>query len=99
MTNHEDGAWRDERKLPMSELLQAMATYSQDGQVDDLTGSDAGAEAGFGHATPEERAAGDDGASVDERAPSGDADPTSADGRRLRPSPDGTSADGRSGPN
>jgi hypothetical protein len=100
MTNRDDGAWRDERKLPMSELVQAMATYSQDGQVDDLTGSDAGAEAEFGHgATLEERVAGDDGASVEERTPSGDADPTSAEGRRLRPSPDGTSADGRSGPN
>jgi hypothetical protein len=45
MTNSDQGVWRDEEKLPLSELTQAMATYSQDGQVDDLTGSDAGVEA------------------------------------------------------
>lgn len=44
-----DGVWRDEERLPLSELTRAMATYSQDGQVDDLTGSDAGAETEFGH--------------------------------------------------
>jgi hypothetical protein len=89
MTNQEEGAWRDDRKLPLSELNQAMATYSQDGQVDDLTGSDAGAEQEFGHGP---LAVGEDAAS------SGDPDPTSEAGRRLRPSPDGTSSDGRSGP-
>jgi hypothetical protein len=92
MANSDEGAWRDEQKLPLSELTQAMATYSQDGQVDDLTGSDAGAEAEFG-----------DGASTGRKAPdnagSGDPDPTSAAGRGLRPSPDGTSAAGRTGPN
>jgi hypothetical protein len=75
----------------MSELVEAMATYSQDGQVDDLTGSDAGAEAEYGHGPIAEEGA-------DSSTPSGDADPTSARGRALRPSPDGTSPDGRSGP-
>ena len=45
----DSGVWRDEQRLPLSELDEAMATYSQDGQVDDLTGEDAGAEAEFGH--------------------------------------------------
>lgn len=43
-----DGVWRDEEKLPVDELKRAMATYSADGQVDDVTGNDAGAEAAFG---------------------------------------------------
>jgi hypothetical protein len=92
MTNSNEGVWRDEEKLPAAELSQAMATYSQDGQVDDLTGSDAGAEAEFGDGAATGRQAGGDGGP-------GDPDPTSAVGRRLRPSPDGTSAGGRNGPN
>jgi predicted pyridoxine 5'-phosphate oxidase superfamily flavin-nucleotide-binding protein len=43
-----DGVWRDEERLPVDELNQAMATYSADGQVDDETGNDAGAEQAFG---------------------------------------------------
>jgi hypothetical protein len=78
------GVWRDEEKLPLSELAQAMATYSQDGQVDDLTGSDAGAEAEFEH---------------EPAATAGSRDPGPDGGRRLRPSPDGPSGVGRSGPN
>jgi hypothetical protein len=90
------GAWRDEEKLPLSELAQAMATYSQDGQVDDLTGSDAGAEAEFGHQpAPTE---GDQENGVDRDA-TGAPDPGSANGRRWRPSPDSPSGVGRSGPN
>src|SRR4051812_2021718 len=80
----EPGVWRDEEELPLSELARAMATYSQDGQVDDLTGSDAGAEAEFGH---------------EPAAATGDPDPGSESGRRFRPSPDGPSGVGRSGPN
>ncbi|MEV6632589.1 hypothetical protein AB0M54_17750 [Actinoplanes sp. NPDC051470] len=91
MTNSDEGVWRDEEKLPLSELNQAMATFSQDGQADDLTGSDAGAEAEFGDGANTERAEADG-------AP-GDPDATSAAGRRLRPSPDGTSVGGRTGPN
>jgi hypothetical protein len=90
MTNSDEGVWRDEEKLPLSELTQAMATYSQEGQADDLSGSDAGTDAGFGEGGSTERA-GHDGAP-------GDPDATSAAGRGLRPSPDGTAADGRSGP-
>jgi hypothetical protein len=41
--------WRDEEKLPLSELSAAMATSDTDGQTDDLTGNDAGAEQAFGH--------------------------------------------------
>jgi len=44
-----DGQWRDEERLPLEELNRAMATYSADGQVDDVTGQDAGAEQEFGH--------------------------------------------------
>jgi hypothetical protein len=95
MTNQDEGAWRDDQKLPLSELTQAMATYSQDGQVDDLTGSDAGAEEEFGHGP---LAVEQDTGSPGTRETSGDPDPTSEEGRRLRPSPDGTTSDGRSGP-
>jgi hypothetical protein len=40
----EDGVWRDERKLPLSELVAAVATSPGDGQSDDQTGNDAGIE-------------------------------------------------------
>ena len=49
MTNPEDGVWRDEEKLPVSELSRAMASWDLDGQSDDVTGNDAGAEDEFGH--------------------------------------------------
>jgi hypothetical protein len=77
-------SWRDEKRLPLSELNQAMASYSADGQVDDATGGDAGAEqAGLDRAGRARAGAG-----------GGDPDPDSEEGRRLRPSPDG-----RTGPN
>src|SRR5690242_19105888 len=97
MTESTDGVRRDERKLPLSELTQAMATYSQDGQVDDVTGEDAGAEQEYGHgAEPQER----DPAQQAEQHSSGDPDPTSEAGRRLRPSPYGAASPfGRTGPN
>jgi hypothetical protein len=88
MAEHESGVWRDDKRLPLSELDRALATYSQDGQVDDLTGEDAGAEAEFGH-EPEALAT---------AAAEGDPDPDTEEGRRLRPSPDGTTPGGRSGP-
>jgi hypothetical protein len=95
MTEREPQQWRDPQRLPLSELDEAMATYSQDGQADDLTGADAGAEEEFGH--------GPIPVDEDERDPatveSGDPPPDSEAGRRLRPSPDGTSSVGRSGPN
>jgi|GraSoiStandDraft_5_1057265.scaffolds.fasta_scaffold1474328_1 hypothetical protein len=78
----EPAAWRDEDELPLAELDRAMATYSADGQVDDATGGDAGAEEEFGHEP------------FAETALSGpDPDPDTEEGRRLRPSPEG-----RSGP-
>jgi hypothetical protein len=40
----DDGVWRDERKLPLAELTQAVATSSNEGQTDDRTGNDAGIE-------------------------------------------------------
>jgi hypothetical protein len=45
----DNAVWRDEEKLPLSELTRAMATWDTDGQHDDETGNDAGAEQAFGH--------------------------------------------------
>jgi hypothetical protein len=78
------GAWRDERELPLADLTEAMAVYSTDGQQDDPTGNDAGAEEEFGDEPFALKADGRDG----------DPDPDSEEGRALRPSPEG-----RSGPN
>ena len=73
----DEGQWRDPERLPLSELDRAMATYSFDGQVDDVTGGDAGAEEEFG----------------DEPLPPvtgpPDPDPDTEEGRALRPSPEG----------
>jgi hypothetical protein len=44
----DDGVWRDEQKLPVSELSQAMASWDLDGQGDP-TDNDAGEEQAFGH--------------------------------------------------
>jgi hypothetical protein len=50
----DEGVWRDPQRLPVEELAEAMAVYSADGQVDDVTGGEAGTEATFGHgARPE----------------------------------------------
>jgi hypothetical protein len=76
--------WRDERELPLAELTEAMAVYSSDGEQDDVTGNDAGAEEAFGDQPFVERA----------EKGEGDPDPDSEEGRALRPSPEG-----RSGPN
>jgi hypothetical protein len=43
----DDGVWRDEKELPLSELNQAMASWDTDGQND--LGGDPGEEAAFGH--------------------------------------------------
>jgi hypothetical protein len=37
------------RRPSLEELSDAMGVYSADGQVDDVTGGDAGAEEEFGH--------------------------------------------------
>jgi hypothetical protein len=79
-----DGVWRDPERLPLAELDQALAQYSTEGQMDDLTGGDAGAEAEFGH-EPVVNAA--------SASAAGDPDPDTEEGRRLRPS-----FEGRSGP-
>lgn len=89
MTERDSDAWRDEERLPLSELDQAMAVYSQDGQVDDATGGDAGAAAEYDPEAEHDPEAGR----------RGDPDPDSEEGRRLRPSPDGSTSTGRSGPN
>jgi len=81
--DRDDGAWRDEERLRLAELGRAMATYSQEGQADDVTGNDAGQEAAFGHGATARGVAADD-----------EDDPTSAAQRRLRPS-----FEGRTGPN
>jgi hypothetical protein len=44
----DDGVWRDEKKLPLSELNQAMASWDLDGQ-NDPTDNDSGEEQAFGH--------------------------------------------------
>jgi hypothetical protein len=48
MTDREDGVWRDEEKLPVKDLSEAMATWDLDGQ-NDPTDNDAGLEQAFGH--------------------------------------------------
>jgi len=75
--------WRDPESLPLAELDRALATYSSDGQADDVTGEDAGAEAAFGE---------EPWALRDQEK--GDPDPTSVEGRRLRPSPEGRTGPG-----
>jgi hypothetical protein len=84
--HEETGVWRDEERTPLRDLDRALATYSSDGQADDVTGGDAGAEQEFGH----DAVAGQAGLSGGDP---GDPDPTSEEGRRLRPS-----FEGRSGP-
>jgi hypothetical protein len=49
MDDGQERAWRDEERLPLSELERAMGAAASDGEVDDVTGSDAGAESAFGH--------------------------------------------------
>ncbi len=72
-------SWGDEKGLPLSELNQAMATYSADGQVDDASGEDAGIQEALDH--PDR--------GRPDAAAGGDPDPVSEEGRRLRPTPDG----------
>lgn len=71
--------WRDEKKVPLSELDQAMAVYSADGQVDDASGGDVGDERAIEQVDRE----------VNDLPPDRDPDPTSEEGRRIRPTPDG----------
>ena len=83
-THHNDtegdvpGVWRDEERLPLAELMQAVATSADDGQTDDIAGNDAGIEQTRSEIeqTRSEPAAG--------AAEHGDPDPDSTEGRRLR---------------
>lgn len=83
MPQDDTDLWRDPESLPLAELDRALATYSSDGQADDVTGEDAGAEEEFGD---------EPWALRDHER--GDPDPTSVEGRRLRPSPEGRTGPG-----
>jgi len=45
MTDQPEGAWRDEEKLPLSDLKQAMATWDTDGQ-NEPNDNDTGGQSG-----------------------------------------------------
>jgi hypothetical protein len=68
------GVWRDDERLPLSELVPAVATSAGDGQTDDLAGNDAGIE---------EARTEPDTATTDSEE-TGDPDPDSAAGRSWR---------------
>lgn len=53
--NPVDGVWRNEERLPLADLMEAVAMSAGDGQTDDLSGNDAGIE----QARQEQRAAGE----------------------------------------
>ncbi|MDG4788363.1 hypothetical protein O7626_20910 [Micromonospora sp. WMMD1102] len=85
MTDRDSHVWRDEERLPLRDLEEAMGTSTPDGQVDDVTGNDAGAESAFGHGAEPD----------DPDQPSGEdqAAQRTDDQRRYRPS-----TTGRNGP-
>jgi hypothetical protein len=66
MSDQNGGVWRDEERLPLRDLERAMGASAADGEVDDTTGNDAGAESAFGHGA--ESATRDEGATDPERA-------------------------------
>ncbi len=68
MTERVEGVWRDEERLPLSDLTQAMATSSLDGQLDDVTGNDAGYENEFGHGPQADERPAADGTDPDRAA-------------------------------
>jgi hypothetical protein len=49
MSEMGEETWRERRHIPLDDLTDAMGVYSTDGQADDVTGEDAGAEAEFGN--------------------------------------------------
>lgn len=49
MTDNDSSVWRDDERLPLRDLERAMGASTGDGQVDDMTGNDAGAESAYGH--------------------------------------------------
>ncbi|ROT33225.1 hypothetical protein [Micromonospora sp. HM5-17] len=87
MTDDDRHVWRDEERLPLAELTRAVATSTPDGQVDDVTGNDAGEESAFGHGAAVDDAPRDAATEPDRTAERAD------DQRRHRPS-----TTGRNGP-
>lgn len=73
MSDETDGVWRDEEKLPLSELTRAMALSPGDGQVDDESGNDAG------------MVQAEEDVRREVEATEGEPDPHSTAGRALRP--------------
>jgi hypothetical protein len=65
-----EGAWRDEERLPLADLVQAVAVSAEDGQ-DDEAGNDAGMQQALDEPGPP-------------RSGGGDPDPDSTEGRALR---------------
>jgi hypothetical protein len=68
-----EGVWRDEERLPLGKLAEAVAKSADDGQVDDLAGNDAGIEEAL-----------EEQARELQEAKRHDPDPTSSAGRALR---------------
>lgn len=66
MSDQSGDVWRDEERLPLRDLERAMGASANDGEADDMTGSDAGAESAFGHGA--ESATHEEGATDPERA-------------------------------
>jgi hypothetical protein len=71
-----DGVWRDDRRLPLADLVRAVAVSANDGQTDDLAGNDAGIEQALEELEAEEHEI--------EEAHQGDPDPMSCVARALR---------------
>jgi hypothetical protein len=76
LPENDDNLWRSDLRVPLTELDQALATYSFDGEVDDAAGNDSGDEELRKEEWPGPGAG-------------GDPDPETEKGRRLRPSWDG----------
>ncbi|MEV4756519.1 hypothetical protein AB0J86_15595 [Micromonospora sp. NPDC049559] len=49
MSDESSSIWRDEERIPLRDLERAVGVPSNDGQLDDVTGNDAGYESAFGH--------------------------------------------------
>ena len=49
MTDRGDAVWRDEKSTPLRELADTLGAPANDGQLEDMTGNDAGEESAFGH--------------------------------------------------
>jgi hypothetical protein len=76
LPENDENLWRSDMRVPLTDLDQALATYSFDGEVDDAAGNSSGDEELREEPWP--------GPPTD-----GDPDPESEKGRRLKPSWDG----------